>query len=894
VTTQGPGAAKAASTSGGSADDGLEPGFLRFVWRHSAREQLFILAVTAATFPLVYLSLEVPKMIVNDAIQGSGFPRAAFGFAFSQTEWLLLLCGLFLALVVAINGLKWVLNVSVGMTGERMLRRLRLLLFQRVMRFRLSRFRAMKPGEILQSILGEIEPLGGFIGEVIATPVFQGGLLVVYLTFIFVQDVWLGLAAISLYPVQALIVPRLQREVVRLNRARAANTRLLADELSETFGQIEDVHASGAARWRIAQISGRLHRNTEIRKRLFERKFTIKFVSNLLNQLTPFFFYAIGGALVIAGRMDFGSLVAVLAAYKDLAGPWRELMSFGQRWTDFNGRYAYVLENFVGEDVLGPARLAPDSAALAGPLTLEGVEGGPGAGGLSAPSVAFAPGGVTAVIGGEGGARDALLRIAVGLADPARGVVAVGGRALVDAPIGALGATFGFVGAEPGLMDRSVGENLVYGLLRAEPDLAARADAEGAFMLREARRAGGVTADPDADWVDPKLAGAEDRAALDARLVALAESFGLAPDLLQWAMAARLGPEAGARWAEPCRSAREALARALDPETLADLVRPLDRDALNPDACLLENLLFAAGPVGLPDPGDAAASPAVARILARVGGDALLAEIGWDIARELAAVVEAVGREARVLDGVGGFTRGQVLAAADLVARHARPGRAGGVPPKARGAVVAMAARFIPERDRLEVLGAERVARLLGARRAAEPWVVQEPSLEPLDRAGFASALSLTENVLRGKRRHDRRSAWGRIDSHLAAAFESAGLRPALVALGMNAPAGSGGLGLSLGARRRVALIRAVVKRPSYLVLNGMAGGADAADAELRDRARRDSGGAALIYAASGMDAARGADHVLLIGSDGVARMEPAPPAEGGRGVGRDGGDGRA
>jgi putative ABC transport system ATP-binding protein len=553
-------------------------------------------------------------------------------------------------------------------------------------------------------------------------------------------------------------------------------------------------------------------------------------------------------------------------------------MSFGQRWTDFNGRYAYVLENYVGDDVLGPERLARAAAPLEGPLSFEGVEGGPGSGGLSVPALSVPPGSVTAVLGGEGGARDALLRIAAGLADPAAGVVAVGGRPLADAPLAALGAAFGFVGAEPGLMDRSVGENLLYGLLHAEPALSDRADAEAAFMLREARRTGAATADPDADWVDPARAGAPDRAALDARLAALAEAFGLAPDLVQWAMAARLGPEAGARWAEPCRVAREALVRALDPETLADLVRPLDRAALNPDACLLENLLFAAGPVGLTDPGDAAAAPAVARILSRCGGDALLAEIGWDIARELSAVVEAVGRDARVLDGVGGFTRGQVLAAADLVARHARPGRAGGPPPKARAACVAMAARFTPERDRLEVLGGGRVARLLKARGAAEPWVAQEPSLSPLDRAGFASALSLTENVLQGKRRHDRRAAWGRIDGHLAAAFDAAGLRPALIALGMAAPVGSGGLGLSLGARRRVALIRAVVKRPAFLILNGVAAGADPADAALRERARREGGGA-LIYAANGMDAARGADHVLRIGDDGVARLEAAPLA---------------
>ena len=45
-----------------------------------------------------------------------------------------------------------------------------------------------------------------------------------------------------------------------------------------------------------------------------------QFVNNLINQLTPFFFYPIGGYFVINGELSFGALVAVLA-YKELASP---------------------------------------------------------------------------------------------------------------------------------------------------------------------------------------------------------------------------------------------------------------------------------------------------------------------------------------------------------------------------------------------------------------------------------------------------------------------------------------------------------------------------------------------------------------------------------------------
>ena len=111
----------------------MDSKFFSFVWRHSKRDQLIILALTIISFPLVYISLELPKIIINDAISGTDFPKDIFGFEVDQIPYLMTLSALFLFMVVAINGLKWFMNVRVGMTGERMLRRLRYLLFERVM-----------------------------------------------------------------------------------------------------------------------------------------------------------------------------------------------------------------------------------------------------------------------------------------------------------------------------------------------------------------------------------------------------------------------------------------------------------------------------------------------------------------------------------------------------------------------------------------------------------------------------------------------------------------------------------------------------------------------------------------------------------------------------------------
>ena len=59
-----------------------------------------------------------------------------------------------------------------------------------------------------------------------------------------------------------------------------------------------------------------------IRYDIYRKKFFIKFLNTFLGQLTPFFFYSIGGYLVINGQLTLGALVAVLSAYKDMSDPW--------------------------------------------------------------------------------------------------------------------------------------------------------------------------------------------------------------------------------------------------------------------------------------------------------------------------------------------------------------------------------------------------------------------------------------------------------------------------------------------------------------------------------------------------------------------------------------------
>ena len=149
-------------------------------------------------------------------------------------------------------------------------------------------------------INAEVEPLGGFIAEAFALPVFQGGTLVTVLVFMFMQDPIMGLAAIVLYPFQIYIIPKLQHQVNLLGKARVRQVRRLADRIGETVGGVRDIRANDTTQYERARFS-RSSAWSSASATDLQEEFFIKFLNNFMAQLGPFFFYSIGGYLVIMG-----------------------------------------------------------------------------------------------------------------------------------------------------------------------------------------------------------------------------------------------------------------------------------------------------------------------------------------------------------------------------------------------------------------------------------------------------------------------------------------------------------------------------------------------------------------------------------------------------------------
>ncbi len=855
----------------------MEKSLFRFIWKYSTRQQIIILLITFVSFPIVYLSLELPKQIVNDAIAGRDFPRGILGIELTQIQYLLILCFTFLSLVVLNNAVKYVLNIYKGLTGERMLRRLRYDLYQRVLRFRLPYFRNVSSGEIIPMITSEVEPVGGFIGDSIAVPAFYGGTLMVYIVFIFVQDPFLGIAAIALYPIQAYLIPKLQYRVNMLAKQRVQNVRRIADRVGESISGVAEIHANDTSAWHMADISDRLHTNFEIRYAIFKRKFMIKFVNNFINQLTPFFFYSIGGYLVIVGNISFGSLVAVIAAYKDLASPWKELLNYYQNLMDVRVKYDSVIENFDPPDIYPVERIvadADDGPRLTG--NIEFINVGYSAGGgqeLTDVNLSVGAGSTVAVVGHDGSGRTELLQLAAGLISPNSGKVTIGGQETDALPEARLGRDIAFVDRSAFIFTDTIRGNLHYGMRNrpVRPEDTPLDPSTLDYRRTEAEATNNTVFDINAGWEDLERVGAVDHSDLDRRTIELIDVVGLSEDIYRLGMRMRvLGDGAADLRDRILRARKEVTARISADSTVADLVEIWTPDRFLRSAPLVENLLFA-----LPaDPdatiADIAADTDALEAISAANLRPELHRIGLAIAETMVDLFAEVDADNQLLAAFS-FIKPDELPHYDRMVKKAHAGGIDALDEDQRSGLIGLAFQLIPAKHRLGLIDDALAERFVAARPVFQKRLADAGRYAFFDRETYIDPLSIEENLLFGKIKLDRRGAREGVDAFVDSVIREIDLREPIMRRGLDFHAGVAGSRLTGGQKSRIALARALLKKPNILLFDDVITPDAADDRAMLGAITRHHPECTVLVGVERLDDAGAVDHIVTMKGGRVA-----------------------
>lgn len=853
----------------------MEPTLFKYIWRYSKSQQITLLLVTLVSFPFLYYSLDLPKTIINQAIGGTDFPKTVFGQELDQIEYLLVLCFAFLALVLINGGFKYWINVFRGRMGERMLRRMRYILYSLILRFPLPQFRKTSQGEIISMVTAEVEPLGGYIGEAISLPAFQGGTLITIIAFIMIQNPILGVAAIALYPVQMYLIPKLQKKINLLGKERVQAVRRLSERIGESVSGAQEIHIHDTSAYSRAHISQWLAKIYIIRYEIFQRKFFVKFLNNFIAQVTPFLFYSMGGILVINGHLSFGALVAVLAAYKDLSAPWKELLAHYQVAADARIKYDQLVEQFR------PAHMLPENLQLDGPETVPNLEGSleisnavvedeDGFKSLDSANAIIPLQGSTAILGSSESGRDDLARLAARLTSPSKGTVKLGGSDVAAMHETVIGQRTAYVDQSAYVFNGTIRDNIFYGLQhRPIPN----ADDEGVksperdAAIAESKLAGNSIDDPEADWVGFSSLGLDNEAQIKTHIDDVLIACGLRKDLREFGLmsSVQIGQNPGL--GDSILKARQELLSRLNDPKIARLVEPFDREKFNTNMTVGENILMGT-PVGPEfDLSNLGTNSYMLNVLNKADLYTSFLETGVKVAGMMLELFQDLPPGHEFFEQYS-FIESDDLPEFQLILRRSETGGIDGLNEEDKIRLLSLPFMLIPDRHRLGLADDEIRAKLLTARKIFTEELPEnlKNSIEFYDVNTYNAAASVQDNILFGKIAHGRAQARKEVGEVIDDVVKKLDLDQTLIDLGLDMPVGIAGGRLSAAQRQKICVARAIIKNPDLLILNDPLSALDPkAQAELMVNVINRLEGKGLIWVLTHPDMARQFDRVIMM-----------------------------
>jgi putative ABC transport system ATP-binding protein len=832
----------------------LEKNLLRYVWNHTRREQLWVLSIILISMPTLFLVLELPKNIINKPVQGVGFEDATAtatfldfsiswpgwlfgggtwdifgGFSMERLPYLLALSFSFMALV-CINGLfKFYINTFKGRLGERMLRRLRYELVDRVLRFPSGQFRRVKASEIASMIKDEVEPFGEFIGDAFVKPVFLGGQAMIAFVFILLQNVWLGLMAVGIIFFQMFLIPILRKRVLELGRMRQLTARQLSGRIGEVVDGITAVHVNDTSNFERAELSSRLGRIFDIRYELYQRKFFVKFINNFLAQLTPFLFYVVGGYFAIRGTLDIGQLVAVIAAYKELPSPINGLITWDQKRLDINIKYAQIVEQFNTDDALDARLQKPTSeeiAPLSGKIVVSNlvVNDDSGSTLLEDIDTSFGINDIISIVGPLNSGTDAFVSTLARLQNPSSGRILVNGQSIVDINEAVTGRRMSYVSGDAYLPQDTIENTLLYTLKHTpllEPELDDEEKTERIRGIKEAIASGNTTLRVNDDWVDYNAAGAIDRSDIHEQIKRVLKIVELDQAVFDMSLRQTLDPLVNEELCAKIVEARTVFRQRLEHEDLAKYVELFDGSLYNSQATIGENLLFGTSSDGIFATEKLASNPHIRKVLDDSGLDKVLYEMGVELANTAIELFADLSPDNPFFEQLNFMAPEEIDDYQPIIARVTGLDF-DKVSDSDKEMLLRLPFNYIEPRNRLGLLGEEDKASILAARHQFQADLPEhlKNAISFYQKDTYNTMATIQDNILLGRVAYGFSEANEKVLQEIQQLIDEMDLQEDMFKVGLKFNIGTAGKRLSEVQRQKLSFARVLLKRSDLLIVN--------------------------------------------------------------------------
>lgn len=317
----------------------MPPTILGYVVQFTGLHQAGLALLSVAVFLLSAVPLELQRRIVNDVI-GKGAFRTLF--------WL---AATYAFVAVAEQSLKLVLNVYRGWVAESTVRRLRNGVRGIGVAADLSSGSHADTGVEVAMILEEAEPIGGFTGISLSEPLLQGGILASVIGYMFYLEPVLALLGLAFFVPQMVFVPLLQLAINRRAEARILTKREISGTIVE--GAFPEGHALEDAP---------IQRVFELNMGIYKLKYSMNLLMNLMHHLAVAVALCIGGWLAIEGRIEVGTVVAIVGGLGKLNDPWGDLVNWAREFSVVGVKYRLFAD---AANRLANAAPARPAAALA-------------------------------------------------------------------------------------------------------------------------------------------------------------------------------------------------------------------------------------------------------------------------------------------------------------------------------------------------------------------------------------------------------------------------------------------------------------------------------------------------------------------------------------------------
>ncbi len=276
-----------------------------YVFRYSGKHQIGLAALSVAVFTLSAIPLELQRRIINDAIKSGA------------TDTILLLAAAYAGVALAQQGLKLILNVYRGWVSEAAVRRLRRTLEV------LPEGQTDVPGTRVAMMVDEALPIGGFVGMSVSEPLLQGGILASVIGYMVFLEPYMAFLSLAFLAPQMIFVPLMQRAI---NHRAAARIKTIREVSSDMIG-------SGIA------VDAQIERVFSLNMGIYKLKYSMNLLMNLMHYFAVAVALGVGGWFAVAGRIEVGTVVAIVVGLGRLNDPWSDLVSWGREFSVVSVKY---------------------------------------------------------------------------------------------------------------------------------------------------------------------------------------------------------------------------------------------------------------------------------------------------------------------------------------------------------------------------------------------------------------------------------------------------------------------------------------------------------------------------------------------------------------------------